>query len=554
MSARSRLQGFLQRQVQAHRAADAPLQSLVPLSWRNEMLLICGGMLLSFLIAGYWYPYWRIADMDFWIVYNSFLLNAGLPQEYFDHPGYLSILLLRYWLAALHSLNLVSVISLAELPRAGDSAAFTQAWTAATRAGRVLSLLFAMGFVVSFSFLLRALVRDWRLAALGGFLLAFSGGMAMQMRIMRTELLATGLFMGGLLILLIACARGPRPARPLWLAAASLLIVLALLNKVQVVFLICALPVLLLPFGPQEAQEAPPPHGFWQTSRAAWVAPMIAAVAAVIAFLVSKDILIYGLTTSGTDLIAPPALAISNKVYWTAIAAWLGAGMIAYGVLWRVSLAESLTTVFSIAAAGMIALLVLDLNYNPNNVIVVFHPLEQMISFAPGGMPAGQSALLGSLGLLLEGIPGLIARRTFILQSSPRPTIFLEWFVIAATIFAWRRGERHLVLQVCVLMLTVWGIDLLGTPRGLKQEYFLFTDPLVIIAGALLVSQTPDLLRHRWLYPVGAALIVAHVAVSQAEPIKHIFKSEGAEVLCGLYHHARQAERLPVCTVKSPSP
>jgi hypothetical protein len=96
-------------------------------------------------------------------------------------------------------------------------------------------------------------------------------------------------------------------------------------------------------------------------------------------------------------------------------------------------------------------------------------------------------------------------------------------------------------------MATVYGVDLLGMARGLKQEYFLLTDPLVIIAAALLLLRLPALQTHRLAYPVGAALIVAHVAISQAEPIKHIFRTDGPEVLCGLYHNARQVERLPVC-------
>ena len=98
----------------------------------------------------------------------------------------------------------------------------------------------------------------------------------------------------------------------------------------------------------------------------------------------------------------------------------------------------------------------------------------------------------------------MIARRTFVLSSSPRPTIFLEWFVIAATVIAIRRREWRLVLQVAALMLTDWGIDTLGMARGLKQEYFLLTDPLVIIAAALLVAKLTDLQRHRWTYPLGA--------------------------------------------------
>jgi hypothetical protein len=31
-----------------------PFRRLVPLSWRGELVLICFGMLLSFLVAGFW--------------------------------------------------------------------------------------------------------------------------------------------------------------------------------------------------------------------------------------------------------------------------------------------------------------------------------------------------------------------------------------------------------------------------------------------------------------------------------------------------------------------
>ena len=50
-------------------------------------MFICACMLLSFLVAGFWFPYWRVADIDFFVVYNAFLLNTPLPQEFFDIPG-----------------------------------------------------------------------------------------------------------------------------------------------------------------------------------------------------------------------------------------------------------------------------------------------------------------------------------------------------------------------------------------------------------------------------------------------------------------------------------
>lgn len=523
--------------------STAPIERLVPFPWRTELLLVCGGMLASFLIAGFWYPYWRVADMDFWIVYNGFLLNAGLPQEYFDHPGYLSILLLAEWLRLLHAVGLLKVDALTQLPPVTDAAAFKDAWTAATRAARVLSLAIGMGFVLSFGTLLRVLVRDWRIAGLGLFFLAFSGGMAMQMRTMRTELIATGLFFSALLILLIVARRGSLAVRPLLIGCAALLIVLGLENKIQILFLIAALPVLLLPFGPEETGIR-----FWTPSPAAWACLVLSAVVAVLATYAAKDIVGFGLATLSTATLHLPALALGASTYWTLIALWLGLGIAAYTLVWRVPLLEAATTVFAIVAGTAIALLALDIRYHPNDVMVVFHPLEQMYAFGASTAPQLATGSLADKAMyVVDSLGGLIARRTFVLQSSPRPTIFLEWFVIAATIYAMRRRQWRTVLQVGVLMATVYGVDMLGMARGLKQEYFLLTDPLVIIAGALLLARVPSLQTHRWAYPVGAALIVVHVAISQAEPVKHIFRTDGPEVLCGLYHNARRVEHLPVC-------
>jgi hypothetical protein len=35
--------------------------------------------------------------------------------------------------------------------------------------------------------------------------------------------------------------------------------------------------------------------------------------------------------------------------------------------------------------------------------------------------------------------------------------------------------------------------------------------------------------------------------VSQAEPVKHIFRTDGQEVLCGLYGNAKRVEHFPDC-------
>jgi len=526
---------------------STPFQRLVPFNWTGELLIIALGMLASFFVAGFWYPYWRIADMDFWVVYNAFLLNTPLPQEFFDHPGYLTILSLAEWLRALHGLGIVKVISLPAVPPVADRAAFDQAWLAATQAGRVLSLIYALGFVAAFAFLMRGWLRDWRVAAMAAFLLAFSGGLSMEMRIIRTELLSAAFFTCALLLLLIAAKQGERSWRPAAVGLASLLMTLAMLNKVQALFLICALPILLLSFGPEETQ----PPAFWSGSRRALPALLVIVAATLLAAYLASDILIFGLTTTHTEGFVLPVLRIGAQAYWSMIAVWLALGMIVYAIVWRVTPMETLAAGFAAVVGCMIGLLALYIRYHPNNVVVVFHPLEQLFRWGAAATPELSENAFGitakRLKFLLDAVLDVIARRTFVLASSPRPTIFLEWFVIAATVIAIRRRDWLLVAQVAALMLTVWGIDTLGMARGLKQEYFILTDPLVVIAAALLIVKLADLQRHRFTYPLGVALIVAHILVSQAEPVKHIFKSEGPEKLCGLYGYAQRVERFPFC-------
>ena len=545
----------LSRLMQAIRIRDTtqPFDRLVRFNWPGLFVVTFAGMLTSFLIAGFWYPYWRVADMDFFIVYNSFLLNAHLPQEFFGHPGYLPILLLSYWLRALHGVGIISIDSFSTLPPLSNLTAFGEAWTPATQAGRVLSLIIAMAFVVAFSYLLRALVRDWRIAGLGGVLLAFSGGMEMEMRIIRTELLAAGLFTTGLLMLSVAATRGERPWRPTVIGLASALITLGMQSKVQVFFLICALPILLLPFGSDAMAHPTPERGFWNTGRRAWPALAASAAFALFAAYLARNLVILGFSDIGNSGLALSAVGISARTYWAIVAIWIGLGMAAYWILWGVATLEALAAAFAALAGSMVGLLALYAHYDPNNVIVVFHPLETMLAFGNAATPqlgSGTSFFsTGRLQFLVEAIARVIARRTFFLSPSPRPTIFLEWFVIAATVIAIRRREWRLVLAVVALILTDWGVDTLNMARHLQLPYFLYTDPLAIIAAALLIANLTDLQQHRWTYPIGFALVAAHVIVSQAEPVKHLFFASGPEVLCteGYPSYYQRLGQFPFC-------
>jgi hypothetical protein len=521
---------------------------LIFFGWPGSIAFILGGLVASFLLCGYWYPYWRIADMDIMMGYQGFLVNAGYPQDFFDHPGYLSVVLTADWFALLHRLGLLEVASLAQMPKADDAAAFNAVWTQAIRAGRVLSLLVTSTFIVAFALLLRRLIRDWQISVLAVFCLTFSGGLMMNVRNFRTDTLAAALVTCGFMILLIA-ARSPGSSwRPLLAGAAAALCTLGIVNKVQALFLVMALlpvvPFFGMPSGPQT---------FWRSPRGAMALLVLAVFAGVLAYLAS-DMIALGLSGAGVSM--PPPFGLRG-LYQGLIAGSVAIAMAIFARLWRVPILEAAGAMIAVAAGILLGLLSLKLLYHPQNVTIVFNPIEHMFGWARGSDPAlGKSGaiLSGQLAYALAmGVLEQLARLTFVLHSSPRPTIFLEWLVVAGAVLAWRRGQHHLAWQVAALLAAASAVDVVGTLRGLKLEYFVFTDPLVVIAAAWLLMHMPDLKTHRWAYAATFTLLAAHVAVSQAEPVKHVFKGDSGQVECGwLPHYASRIERFPFCPPRPP--
>jgi hypothetical protein len=525
--------------------ADA-LDRLTFLGWRWGLVAIVAGMAASFLLYGYALIYWRNADMDFMVIYNALALNDGKPQRFFDHTAYITILSVKAWFELMHGLGQLDGYSLSTIPPASDLKAFDSAMTAAVRAGRVLALLIATGCVLAFAALIRVIVRDWRVALIATFAFAFSGGIAVHSRILRSELVAACPVIFALMIL-IAIGRRASVGRPLWMALAAALCVLGLENKVQVILLIGALPVLVLPFGCAQGASVP----FWRHARSGWPVAVIAAVSAMVAAWAAWALIATGFDRTLLDAAQfHPLLLGRFGIYQVALLVLTGGCMIAYAVIWRVSAAETLASMSAIVTGASVALLALNLEYDTSNVIAVFNPLEKMLTFADGSTAAATngSSPSGILWLLLDGIASVFARYTFVLHTSPRPTVFLIWLIVPGIIYAWRRGERKIAIQALVLLLTAAVVDAVGVRSGLKSEYFVFTDPLIIIAGAILLDSLTDLRFHKWAYPVAMVLFGLQIAVGQAEPIKYAFLRRGPESICEWNQHYLPLLPLPWCS------
>jgi hypothetical protein len=526
-------------------AAKDTFDRITFLGWRMGLGAIVLGLAASFFLFGYALVYWRNADMDFMVVYNALLLNDGKPQQFVDHPAYVTILSVQFWFKLLHGLGLLDAWTLSSIPSASNAAAFDAAMTSAVRAGRLLAWLTATGCVLVFAALMRLIVRDWRVALIATFALAFSGGVAVHSRILRSELVAAFPVLFAMLIL-IALGRRASAMRPLGVALAAGLCVLGLENKVQAILLIAALPLIMLPFGGARSASV----AFWRNPASAWSAAAIAALAAIVAAWAAYPLVSIGFDRALLDAAQfHPVFLGQYGAYQAALSILIGTCMIAYAAIWRVSAAETLACLFAVAAGALIALLALKLEFNAKDVIAVVNPLEKMLSFTDAGTAdlANGASLRGIAVPLFEGIASVLARYSFVLHSSPRPTVFLTWLIIPGIVFAWRCGKRQAAIQALVLLLAAIGIDALGVRRGLKSEYFVFTDPLIIVAGAILLDRMSTFRFHKWAYPIAATLIGLHLAIGQAEPVKYALKRAGPEPVCAWSSFHLPLLPLPWC-------
>jgi hypothetical protein len=518
---------------------------LTPLGWRGGLAAIVAGLAASFVLFGYALVYWRNADMDFMVIYSALAMNDGKPQHFLDHTAYLTIVSVKDWFVGLHGLGLLDAYTLPAIPPASDALAFDAAMTQAVRAGRVLVFLIAAVSVLIFAGLARRLFRDRRIAMLATLAFALSGGLAVHSRILRSEFVAACPVIFALMVLIIIGRKG-RLARPLGMAAATALCVIGLENKVQAILLIGTIPFLILPFGSVEGASV----AFWRNTAAGILAAAIAGIVALAAVWTAWPLIATGLDRGLLDAAQfHPLLLNRFGVYQAALLVVIGGCMIAYAAIWRISATETLASMAAVVAGAAIALLLLNVDYNTGNVIAVINPLEKMLVFADASTSSAASGSnpAAAVLLLLDGVASVLARYSFVLHSSPRPTVFLTWLIIPGIVYAWRRGERLAALQALALMLAAIGIDALGVRRGLKIEYFIFTDPLIVLSGAILLEAMSELRFHRWTYPVAAVLFGLHIAIGQAEPIKYVLKRSGPESICEWSPYYMPLMPLPWC-------
>jgi hypothetical protein len=307
------------------------------------------------------------------------------------------------------------------------------------------------------------------------------------------------------------------------IAAASLCATLAVVAKVQAILPALAIPALALAFGRDDRKVGE--YGSDGGDAKRWAAAFLAAAIAV-GFPVAA-LLWQGVAAMPSISIYRPLGGGLSGVYQFLFALWIVGAILAYARVWRVGVADTLAAVGAVGLGIGLGLMSLYLRYDVRNVVADVHPIEHMFVFGASfnsALVSEQQVLSGALLVTLaKGLGQALAMHSFVLSSSARPTLLLEWLAIAGAIVLWRRGEREIPLQVALLLLVVWGLDAVFTVHGLQLSYFAYTDPLLILAAALVLARFPELQTQRRAQNIALGLLVVYVVWAHVEPVKAAF-------------------------------
>jgi hypothetical protein len=253
---------------------------------------------------------------------------------------------------------------------------------------------------------------------------------------------------------------------------------------------------------------------------------------------------------AGGTIYRPIGGGLSGIYQWL-IALWVAAAMVAYAVVCRASLSGTIAAMAALVVGIGLGLLSLDILYHPKNVIAVANPIEHMFASAALGASSlvhEPQVLTGAFaGALAKGLLQALALHTFVFNTSARPTLLLEWFAIVGAIVLWRRGERRLPLQVAFLIVAAWGVDAVFSLRSLQTQYFAYTDPLLILAAALVLAHLPDLQTRRWAQHAAIALLVVTVVWAHLEPVKAVLAHKNPQEACVWLPAHVTLIRFPFC-------
>ncbi len=426
---------------------------------------------------GIYRSYLWAADADIIYAYQALLINDGLKQDYFDHPGYPYFVILSLWIRLSAFLGLVDIHRFSQLPGPSD---FEPVYAQLVFAGRWLSVLLAAIFAFVVYYHLRRLTNRFWLAAIMGVLVVISPGVVTQSLIMRNELPAMLLALLAFFSLVHACrTHGVDAYRHLFWA--GVFAMLSLLTKLQTIFLLLFFPLLALIFGQRgttRASVALPPEPGARTLATAFVFGAIAFVIPAAAMLIGQ------------------IARFGGGGYQSIVALYLVLAMLAYTSFYRYSHRDARFALLALLAGFSAGLYSNLIHLAVENTASVANFVVHMRAYSSEGLSAAKSVEELSQAIyyrlpvhLLETLWRIYVE----VDWAASPTQPVYWLVTVGAFVA-ALTDRRLALQASGLLAVAVAMETVTRLRHWVPHYQIFTDAWVYIAGALLIA---GMLRSR---------------------------------------------------------
>ena len=529
-------------------------------SYARSLLWLFFGMVVSFIIFGLFTPYWNKPMANLTAVHEALLYNQGLPQYFMWYPAHLSPKLFGLWYQLLHFVGLLPEFKLSVLPSSFTASQFDATWQKLVGWGYVESFIIGCLFVFVSIALIRRLTGLWQVAMLAGVALAFSDGIALAYRTLRgsSEMLSSALVFVALLLTCIAASEAGNARRFLYLGLAGLLVGLALTEKVQALLPALTIPMIALTFGKDERNVSAP-----AVSRGEWLRA-IALCAIGLAVLFPTIGLIEQGTSSMPTSHINPSVPGHRPVYYRQLSGglsgvyqWLlvlyvAGTMLLYALIYRARSIDAVTASMAVFVGLSLGFLTLQWRYDIASVVAVTNPVEHLnaASGAPG--PGSTTSILGLGSKLLNGLGNALAVHTFFLRPSHRPTLLIEWLSFYAAFILWRRGEMKAALQIVGLLLAAIAIDASFTLRagmggGIKVYYVPYTDPFIILAGAIALTRFYSEMLSPKTQKALLAFMLVYVVWGHFEPSRATYGEQKKTKACGYVAPFIEGISIPYC-------
>jgi len=541
---------------------------LVFRSYARSLFWLFLGMVVSFIIFGLLAPYWNKAMANLLAVHEALLYNEGSPQYFLWYPAHISPILLGLWYQILHLVGLLPEYKLSSLPATATADQFDATWQKLVALGYVESFVIGCLFVLASIALIRRLTGSWQVAVLAGVALAFSDGIALAYRTLRgsSEMLSSALVFVALLLTCIAASETGNARRFLYLGLAGLLVGLALTEKVQALLPALTIPMIALTFGKDERSV-----GATIVSRGEWLRAVALCAIGLAVLFPTIGLLEQGISSMPTSHITPnvpghgpvyyrPLSGGLSGVYQWLLAIYVAGAMLLYALIYRVRAIDAVTALMAVFIGLALGFLTLHWRYDIISVVAVTNPVEHLSAASGSPGPGTTTSILGLGGKLLHGLENALAVHTFFLRPSHRPTLLIEWLSFYAAFVLWRRGELKAALQIVGLLVAAIAIDASFTLRagmggGIKVYYVPYTDPFIVLAGAMALARFYGELLSAKTQKAVLALMLVYVVWGHFEPSRATYGEHKKTKVCGLVAPFIEGLDIPYCqSSNTPAP